>query len=53
MIFGFQGKGGGGINVVSKKKLSQTPENYAKLRYNFFHSIRFLQTSLSHVFLTF
>jgi len=26
------GKGGGCINVVSKKKLSQTPENYAKLR---------------------
>ena len=30
----FQGKGGESINVVSKKKLSQTPENYAKLRYN-------------------
>jgi len=29
------GKGGGGINVVSKKKLSQTPENYAKLREKF------------------
>jgi len=28
-------KGGGGINVVSKKKLSHTPENYAKLREKF------------------
>merc|ERR1712156_914295 len=28
-------QGGGGINVVSKKKLSQTPENYAKLREKF------------------
>jgi len=29
------GKGGAGINVVSKKKMSQTPENYAKLREKF------------------
>merc|ERR1712012_1436606 len=28
-------QGGGGINIVSKKKLSQTPENYAKLREKF------------------
>ena len=33
-FWNFQGKGGESINVVSKKKLSQTPENYAKLRYN-------------------
>ena len=31
---------------MSKKKLSQTPENYAKLRYNSLLYVQFLQMSI-------